>query len=166
MSWCTITIDQVRLAPQEKTALQNIQGSTDIGAEILTNVVQEFISAMRSGNYPVVEDGSIPDLVRLHAVNRTRWLCLCEFPALKALQTKEREALNKSAEEVLEKISIRALNVEPPPGAVTTSGNWNSENKIVGRMHPIPRPANQPDNTNPNTGYANPDGPEDQGEDS
>jgi hypothetical protein len=166
MSWLNITIDNVRLSPQEKEALQRIQRSSDIGAEILTSVVNEFVSACRSGNYPVGEPGTIPDLVRLHVINRTRWLWLCEFPSLKALQTKEREALNKSAEEALDKISTRQLNVEPPDGAVSSSGNWNSENKIVGRMHPIPRPANQPDNSNPNTGYANPDGPEDQGEDS
>ena len=82
---------------------------------------------------------------------------------LKALQTKEREQLNQDALDALTAITTRGMNVEPPAGTVTTTGNWNSQNKVVGRMHPVPRPGTQ---TQGGAGYANPDGPTDQGEDS
>jgi len=42
-------------------------------------------------------------------------------------------------------------------------GNWNSENKIVMRTHPVPRPGAQ--STPPPNAYANPDGGDDTGND-
>lgn len=138
--------------------MQNIQGSESLGADILTNVIREFVGAMQAGGYEVATDDTVPDLVRNHVINRTRWLWLVEFPQLKVLQTPEREKLNRAAEDALLKISARELNVEPPTAA-TASGNWNSENKIVGRMHPIPRPGTQYQGDE--TGYANPDAPAD-----
>lgn len=158
MAWRALAITDIRLTPQEKATMENIQGSTDIKSTILTNVIREFVGAIRAGGYEVVDDDTIPDLVRNHVINRTRWLWLVEFPQLKIFQTPEREKLNQAAEDALAKISNRELNVEPPT-AVTASGNWNSENKIVGRTHPIPRPGTQYQGNE--TGYANPDAPAD-----
>lgn len=152
MSWRTITIAQVRLSPQEKAGLEAVQGSTAIGAEVLDNVVREFVSAIRSGGYEATDDGSIPDLVRMHVINRTRWLWLTEFPSLRALQTAERKALNDSAEKALLALTNREMNVEPvTAGTNPSSGTWNSENRINMRTHPVVRPP-----TAESTDYANP----------
>lgn len=140
--------------------LQTMDNSNTVGAEVLLNVVREFVGAMQSGGYPVNTDDTIPDVVRNHVINRTRWLWLIEFPQLKKLQTEERREANTAAEKVLQQLSTREMNVEPPTAAVTSSGNWNSENKVVGRMNPVPRPGLQSQG-----GYANPDGPADQGAD-
>lgn len=145
--------------------MQAIQNATDIGAAILVTVVREFVGAVQAayGDSAVATDGTIPDLLRNHVINRTRWLWLIEFPQMKAMQTPEREKLNASAEEVLKAIASREMNVESPTAA-TSSGNWNSENKLIMRTHPIPRPGIQ-GSTNAND-YANPDGPTDSTEES
>src|SRR5580704_10281582 len=114
MSWNSITIANVRLTPAEKAALQAIQGSTAIGAELLTNVTGEFLGAIRAGGGQVVSDGTVPDAVRVHVINRTRWLWLCEFPQLKALQTKERGDLNAAAEKFMEAVTTGTPKIEPP----------------------------------------------------
>lgn len=152
MSWRSISIEEVRLTPQEKAALEAIQGSTDIGAAVLDNVVREFVSAIASGGYATSDDGTIPDLIRLHVINRTRWLWLCEFPSLKNLQTDIRKSLNESAEKILLALTKREMSVEPPTaGTNPASGTWNSENRINMRTHPVVRPP-----TAQSTDYANP----------
>lgn len=160
MSWRALSIEQVRLSPEEKRAMQTIQRSEDIGAEILASVVREFVGTMQASGYPVATDDTIPDAVRIHVINRTRWLWLCEFPSLAQWQTEAREKLNTEAQEILRLISQRAFNVEAPTDASTPSANWNSENKLLMRTHPAPRPGVQ--NQAATNQYANPDGPEDE----
>lgn len=94
--------------------MQSIQQSEEIGASILTNVVGEFRDAIESAGTALGDSGTIPDLVRNHAINRTRWLWLCEFPAMKAFQTAERSKLNDAAEKLLTDILSR--DVRPPAG--------------------------------------------------
>lgn len=113
--------------------MQNIQNSTDVGAEVLLTVVREFVAALKSARNDVADDDTIPDLIRTHVINRTRWLWLCEFPQLRSMQTKEREKLNDSAQEFLTKIIEEQLQVEPPEAAESdtpTTGNWGSETKF------------------------------------
>ena len=125
MAWRLITTAHVRLTPPETAALRNISGSDQICAEILADVVGEFVSAIRSGGNAFTDDGSIPDLARLHVINRTRWLWLCEFPALKAFQTAERKALNDGAEKFLAEIAAGKPPVEAPanPTSADAPGN-------------------------------------------
>lgn len=125
MSWRSIAISNVRLSPNEKTAMQAIQGSSTVGAEVLLEVVREFVSAIRSGGNKYTDDDSIPDLVRTHVINRTRWLWLCEFPSLKSFQTEAREKLNEAAEKMLESIATGKVKVEAPatPVAGVAPGN-------------------------------------------
>jgi hypothetical protein len=117
MAWRTISIDDVRLTPAEKAALQNIQDSTTVGAEVLTNVIGEFRDTIEAGGTTVGDAGTVPDLVRLHVINRTRWLWLTEFPTLKALQTAERSKLNDAAEKMLADLSARDVMVPPGDGS-------------------------------------------------
>lgn len=162
MAWRIISTADVRLTPQEVATLNNIAGSTAVCADILANVVREFVGAIRAGygDAAVADDGTIPDLLRLHVINRTRWLWLVEFPSMKVFQTPERSKLNDAAEKAIRELANRELNVEPAT-AVTASGNWNAENKLIMRTHPVPAPGTQ---FQSETGYANPDGPADTSE--
>ncbi len=139
--------------------MKAIQGSDTIGAEVLTSVVNEFRDAINGTGTPLGDAGTIPDLVRVHVINRTRWLWLCEFPSLKIFQTEARSKLNDAAQQMLTDITTRKQPVNGPDAVTSPVGNWNSENKIVMRMHPVPRPGTQ---ATPSSGYANPEGEEDQ----
>lgn len=162
MSWRSIAITDVRLSPAEKTALQAIQDSSSIGAAILLTVVREFVGAATAGRYAVNIDDTVPDSARLHIINRTRWMWLCEFPQLKSLQTEARAKLNESAEAFLQLVAAGKQNIEPPTASGNTQGMWNSANKLNPRAFPQPRPGTTPPPTN---AYANPDAPDDQAND-
>lgn len=116
MAWRAISISNVRLTPTELAVMNNIQGATDVGGEILMTVVGEFIGALQSSQNPYATDGTIPDILRQHVINRTRWLWLCEFPTLKNSQTPDRKAQNDAAEKfLLNLIETGKPKVEPPP---------------------------------------------------
>lgn len=158
MAWQSLTISHVRLSPQEKAAFEALQGSSSVGAEIATAVVAEFRDAIAAVGGTVGSSGTVPDLVRIHAINRIRWLWLCEFPALKSHQTEERKALADAAQAMLDKILAREVSIpDASAGVNSPAGSWNSNNKLVGRTAPQPRPG--PQGTDD---YANPDAPQDQ----
>lgn len=158
MAWQSLTIAHVRLSPQEKAAFEALQGSSSIGAEITTAVVAEFRDAIAAVGGTVGSAGTVPDLVRIHAINRIRWLWLCEFPQLKSHQTEERKALAEAAQTMLNQILSREISVpDASAGENSPAGSWNSENKILGRTSPVPRPGAQGTDD-----YANPDAPQDE----
>jgi hypothetical protein len=102
--------------------MNNIQSGTDVGGEILTTVIGEFIGALQSANNPYATDGTVPDILRQHVINRTRWLWLCEFPALKNSQTADRKAQNDAAEKFRDNlIETGKPKVEPPPNPDPTA---------------------------------------------
>lgn len=117
MSWSAIEINHVRLSPAETAVLHAIQGNDTVCTELLANVVGEFRDAIAAAGTALGPSGTIPDLVRTHVINRTRWQWLCEFPQLKTFQTEAREKLNTAAEAALEKILARELRVPPGDGS-------------------------------------------------
>lgn len=117
MAWRAITIAEVRLTPAESAMMQNIQGSTEVGAALLLKVVREFFSAIEAAGTAVGDADTVADQVNLHVVNRARWLWLCEFPQLKALQTADRKALNDAAEKMLADISAGKVKIAPGDGS-------------------------------------------------
>lgn len=122
MAWRPISIDDVRLTPAEKSALANIQGAEVTGAELLASVVSEFRAAIQSRGGALGDAGTIDDLVRVHALNRARWLWLCEFPQLKLFQTEARSKLNDAAEKMLAAILAGDVTVPAGDGAGPTPG--------------------------------------------
>ena len=163
MPWRTLTDADVlaEFTPAEQTTLRNIQGATDALPRILGDTAGEFIGAMNAAGYATNNDGSVPDQLRRHIIARARWGWLIAFPALKALQTAERKAAADAAEKVLEAVAKRQAGALEPPGGAQAAGNWNSENRLIPRTHPVP-PASQqasPNITQPP--YANPNAPQD-----
>ena len=84
---------------------------------------------------------------------------------LKSMATPQRKELADKAEAALEKMASRTFGAIEPPAAPTGNlGNWNSENRLVMRTHPIPPMQTQVSTAPPNTPpYANPAAPGDQG---
>ncbi len=130
-------------------------------AERLGDATKEFVGALNAKGYDVVTDGTVPDQLRRHVVARAVWDWLAQdFPSLKTFQTDARKIAAQTAEDTLEKILAGTYGpVESPNGTDKSTGNWNSEPKILGRMHPLPGPAIQFPGTAKQ--YANPNAEED-----
>lgn len=162
MAWRAINVTDCKFTPAELTALAVLQGANSGLQTRLTDVAGEFLGAIAAAGYPVASDGSVPDQLRGHILARTAWLFLNDFPALKALQTDGRKSDAAAAEAVLEKIvTLKYGAIENPNGPMSSAGNWNSENRLVLRTHPAPRPAQQSPPSASAPGYANPNGPAD-----
>lgn len=133
--WRPLTIAEVRLTPTETAVMANIQGSSEAGAEILLRVIREIVSAIKAGGYKYATDETIPDSGRTHAINRTRWQWLGEFPALKSSQTKQREDFNKAAEEFMTRVSAGKESIEAPgPDTSVASAASGSHRRLRGMM--------------------------------
>lgn len=141
----------------EQAMLQAASGVTSKLPERLTDAVSQFIGAMYAAGYPVLKDGSVPDQIRNHVMALAVWEWLKDFPQLKMFQTDQRKNAAADAEKIYEKICQREYGaIESPFGTDTTTGNWNSQAKLIGRMEPVPTPQTQRyyDPTQPQ--YANP----------
>lgn len=161
MAWNTIAATDVlaEFTPQEQAALQGIQGADTQLALLLAGVVGAVRGAISAGGYALDAAGTVPDQLRPDCIALARWRWLTSFPTLKAFQTEARRDLAKAAQERIDAASNQKLNVEAPASAATPTGNWNSERKILPRAFPVPAPSTQFQTTT-DTGYANPDGPE------
>ncbi len=168
-TWTAPTVAMVtaEFSPQEIASIAAQQGASNLTG-ILSRVVDEIQGAILSGNYCTQADlaasdnsGKIPPDLHTAAIDLARWRLLVAMPALKAMQTKEREAAAERAQKKIEAIAEQKFAVRAPTASTTDSpsGQWGSENKLILRTHPVPRPASQqpvdPDN------YANPEQPED-----
>lgn len=159
--WSTLTIDEIALSVPEKAALDAIDASQRTG------IVDQEIAAARgkilAGGFPLGADGTVPDQVIPDLAAIIRWRWLTTFPHLQNLQTKEREKQFTDAQEAFDQISRGKVRIESPvAGANPLTGQWNSENKIVPRSHPVPPPSTQfqsDGQTSPP--YANPTAPSD-----
>jgi hypothetical protein len=170
MPWRQITVEEVNqeFTPQEAATLKNIQGAQDNLPNVLGRVVEQARGAIRAGSYPLADDASaLPSQLVTTVIDLAVWRYLKSFPTLKALQTKDRKDAYDAAMTRLKDVANQKENIEPPDADTNTSaqprpGQWNSENKILGRSHPAPTPATQFPSGNANRPYANPEGTEDQ----
>lgn len=164
MAWTTLTDLEVieEFNPQELTALNTIKGRNDLGA-IVERVVSRVRAAVMSGNYPIGEPGTIPEGLKDGAIAMARWKFLISVPKNDALQTKDRRDANDKFEELLDKIAAMDFAPEEPvPSGQGRGGNWNSENKLIMRTHPTPKPSTQSQSTTQSSPpYANPNAPAD-----
>lgn len=161
MSWRVIAQADIegKFTPAELGMLRAAQNSNTQLATRLTDCINEFNSALSGAGYPVLA-GYTVDLFRNYVINRTVWQWLMDFPKLAQFKTDERKQADRDAQRALERITTRSYgDIEPPPGTDITTGNWNSESKIIGRMHPVPPPISQ--FTWNAQAYANPNAPSD-----
>ncbi len=171
MGWEVLTTEDVlnQFTIQEAAAIRTLQGSgSGSGAPFLNldektaHIIDEVRSYIIAGGYAVdqVFDNTIPIGLFEDAISIARWRYLISVPSLKQLQTEERRLAFDAALKKLMAIAEQKFFVEPPiPDINPRTGNWNSENKLIMRTHPIPKPSSQ---FQPQTDtYANPDAPSD-----
>lgn len=164
-NWTSITADDLKatglgfVLDKARTAST---GSTDPLEEEIANAVARVRRAVASGN-PLDSDvtkvpGSLKGVTMRLAV-----FALMErlrFP----LSDDQRDTRKADHSDLL-RIADRKVLVESPDDPMEESpvpqnlGSWNSENKILPRTHPVPRPGLQRP-VSPGK-YANPDAPED-----
>ncbi|MDE2096191.1 MAG: fibronectin type III domain-containing protein [Patescibacteria group bacterium] len=160
MPWRVITAANIqgRFTATENALLQATAGSSNKLQERLTDTVGKFNGAMSAAGYAVAA-GLAPDQLRSHVMAMTVWEWLKDFPSLKVFKTAERLAAYNEAEKVYELIVQKNYGAIESPAGPDATGNWNSQNKIIGRMHPVPPPGGQwqpnifgePEYANPNT---------------
>ena len=167
MSWSAITADDVlqEWNTKEPALIANQQAAADNLPVILARAVARVRGAIRAGGYPLGLEGTVPDQVIDSVIAIARWRLLLSLPEVnESMLSKSRKDDYEEAVARLERISQQKENIEPPDGSpvAAAAGNWNSENKIVPRGHPVPPPATQSQQPAPPLRpYANPDAPED-----
>ncbi len=161
MPWLTPTDDEVLSKDsKERASIVAIKNKDDL-PDILVEVVAEFRDAIAGReNLLDATDNTIPAGLAKYVRDLALWIFITRgVPKNEGIQTKERGDAAKKAEDVLEGIRNGTVSIEPPTGwAPTTAKNWDSENRIIMRTHPVPPP---PQQSSPPTGgrpYANPDG--------
>lgn len=173
MSWEILTTEDVlsEFTIAEASAIRTLQGSGSGSGlpfgnidVIVARAIDEVRGYIISGGYAVdpVLDNTIPIGLFADAVAIARWRLLIATPSFRQLQTEERKLAFEAAIAKLMLIAQQKFVVEPPvPEVNPRTGNWNAENKLIMRTHPIPTPATQW--TPQIDTYANPDAPEDRG---
>ncbi|HEX8310960.1 MAG TPA: hypothetical protein VF614_06570 [Chthoniobacteraceae bacterium] len=162
-AWTTITIDDLKASTHGSVvdSAQTIAtGDVDPVQEAIDNIIAEVRSAVRAGNRLDTDSAKIPTSLKRLAMR----LVIFALMARLGLKLEESEAAElKSYEKRLERLFDRKLQVEPADSPDVAAGPvnpgiWNSEPKVIGRMHPVPLPGNQ---ATPGKGYANSEAPED-----
>ncbi len=150
----------------KEIALITSHQGTDFTAAILLRVTAEIAGAIIAGGYASrAEVAAAPTLLPpdLHedAIAITRWRLLLACPQLENMQTKAREGAYNDAREKLKLIASQEWQIRPFTIASEefSNGTWNSENKVIGTMHPVPVPSVQWPAAD--TDYANADAPAD-----
>jgi hypothetical protein len=159
-TWVELTNGEVLAADSaERAAIAAIKKWDDLDA-VTSNVVAMFRDAIASRGHTLGDAGTIPSGFKSYAISLALWLFVSGVAKNESIHTAAREKAAERAEELLQSIREGKISVPLPDGTAAgspRSGNWNSENKLHGRTHPVPRPGVQE-----NTDYANPDAPEDE----
>jgi hypothetical protein len=171
MPWKAPTAADVlsEFTPNEVAAITTLMGGSPFDPNsklsvIVQRTVDEIRGYIRSGAYPVDETSvtTLPDALIPDCISMARWRFLISAPQLKQLQTQERYQDLMDSLKKIQAIGQHQFNVEPPTSStVDRAGNWNSENKILMRTHPIPGPSKQFQFDPNQPPYANPNAPAD-----
>lgn len=162
-NWTIITADDLKAAGHGAlidSARTLAVGGVDPVDDAIESAVARVRRALSAANALDTDPAKIPRSLKAVAV-RLVLFALMERIGLAASedQRKTRDLDNSD----LLRIADRKVRVEPPDSPDTDAvpknrGTWDSENKIIGRMHPVPPPPLQTSAG----GYANPAAPSDQ----
>jgi hypothetical protein len=155
---------QNRTTPDEWAKISLYQGGSTLAA-ILTTAVMKIRDAIQAGGYDLDPDPTkIPAGLLADCVSIVVFLGFSSIPGCTSFITDPRKDLNQEAVDKLKLISAQKWAPESPWGSGRErTGNWNAENKLIGRMHPVPPPESQfpTDMGNVPDPYANPRAPQD-----
>jgi hypothetical protein len=82
MSWNTLATTDVtaEILPDEVTALNTIQGSSNILSGILANVIAEVQASILVGGNQIGQSGTVPDQIREDVISIVRWKWFASLP--------------------------------------------------------------------------------------
>lgn len=145
MAWRPITVPNIlgRMTVSEQSMLTNASGATSKLQERLTDAIGVFYSAMSSQSYTVGTPPSMCDRFRNEVMSMAVWEFLLDFPQLKVFKTDERKRAYTDARQLVVDIANRKAGAIEPPNGVSITGNWNSINRVIGRMENVPPPIAQ-----------------------
>jgi len=146
--------------PKERDLLSQQQDAADNLPLILARAVLRARGAISAGGYALGPVGTIPDQIRDSVIAFARWKILLSIPEVESsLLSKARADDYKEACDRFVTISKQGEAIEPADdsAAAAPAGNWNSENKVIMKGHPVPRPSAQAPLTSQGPPYANPD---------
>lgn len=166
MNWTTITADDLKASglgfviDKAQTAST---GGVDPVTEEIANAIARVRRAVAGGNPLDADTAKVPGSLK-GLTARMAIFALMERLRL-PLSADQRDTRKADQSDLL-RIADRKVLLEAPDDPMETSpvpqniGTWNSENKIIPRTHPLPRPGQQRPVV-PGK-YANPDAPEDE----
>jgi hypothetical protein len=166
MNWTTITLDDLKasgLAWVVEKAQDVSTGAVDPAEEEIANAVSRVRRSVASGNPLDIDTAKIPGSLKGLTV---RMALFALMERLRIPLSDDQRDTRKNDNSDLLRIADRKVLLEAPDDPMETSpvpqniGTWNSENKIVGRTHPVPRPGVQ--RPGDEGRYANPTAPEDE----
>lgn len=165
MNWTAITADDLKasgLGFVIDKARTSATGSVDPVTEEIANAVARVRRAVASGNPLDSDPEKVPGSLKGVAARMALYALM---ERLRMPLSPDQRDTRKADQSDLLRIADRKVLVEAPDSPQETSpvpqnlGSWNSENKIVPRTHPVPRPGLQrPASAGK---YANPEAPED-----
>jgi hypothetical protein len=150
MSWIAPNSQDVlsEMTQTEAAKFTAIGGTADKVVTILDRTVAEIRGYINAGGYELDSDQSLlPNGLIADAVAIARWKLVASFPDLKAMQSDARKdaydfAMKKLALIAAQKWPVELPDIDVVP-AFSPNGNWNAENKLLMRTHPVPKPAVQ-----------------------
>lgn len=159
MDWVSITPDDLKAAGFG--ALVDKASSMDVGGvdpvtEEINNAVARVRRAVAAGNRLDINPATVPPSLKGVAVRMALFFLM---ERLRVPISEDQRDTRKNDNSDLLRIADRKVRVEEPTNPDLEAepqnrGNWNSNRKLIGRMHPVPAPGRQ----YPAPGYANTDG--------
>lgn len=160
--WITLIADDLKAAGYG-TILASAQatpvGDVDPVVDVLASATARVRRAVSAGNAVDTDVSKIPRSLKSVGV-RMAIYALMELIGL-SLSEDQRETRKLDMKDLTD-LATRQIRVEEPDHADAAAvpqnrGSWNSENQVLGRMHPTPSPSRQFPNAAGQ--YANPDAP-------
>lgn len=154
MAWEQLVTEDVlaEFTLAEASALRQVQGSGSgsglpfLNLDVITaRVIDEVRGYIEAGDYTLdAISNTIPVSLFNEAIAIARWRYLIAAPSFRQLQTEERRQSFEDALKKLALIAAQKFRVESPTEETTPrGGNWNSENPLRMRTHPVPPPSSQ-----------------------
>lgn len=161
--WTSISIDDLKAAGHGTIidiAREMAVGATDPAEEEIANAIARVRRAVAAGNAVDSDETKVPGSLKGLTIRMVVYLLM---ERIRMPLSDDQKDTRKNDNSDLLRIQDKKVLLEAPDETNTTAvpnnrGNWNSENKVVGRMHPVPAPGRQ---HQPEGGYANPNAPED-----
>lgn len=146
MAWRPLLLQNFlgKLTVSEYNMLVNASGASSIAQTKLSDAIAMFDSAMIATGFNVAPQPNMVDSLRQDVLNYALWDFLIAFPKLEIFKTQERKAAYDRACDKLKQVANRLAGaIEDPAGYQSNSNNWNSSQKLLGRMWPVTPPLQQ-----------------------